>query len=155
MHHGIDSCKAAKLLRLPAVESMIVDSAVSYTNAFSCALQQHSVATCFCTGVKLHQHHSTVVTLSQMEPSSALQSFLMRSDHITAMSTWCLTMTQQLSMSAWPSSQTSSEGASQVCSLLDLPEFVTVCCFCIIVGHTVTGIAAQLLPLEGRQVQDS
>ena len=150
MHHGLIAAKsqAAMLLRLPAVQSMTVDSAVSYINAFSCALQQPSTASCFCIGVKVHLHLSTAVTCSEMEVLSALQSCLTRSDHITAMSTWCLTMTQQLSMSAWPSSQTSSEGASQVCSLHDLPEFVTVCCVCIIVGHTLTGIAEQLLPLR-------
>lgn len=148
------------LLRLPAVQPMTVNSAVSYINAFSCALQQHPVATFFCIYVKVHHHHSTAVNLSEMEPLSALQSFLMPSVHTTAMSTWCLTMTQQLSMSAWPSSQTSSVGASQVCSLLHLPDSVTVCCVCIIVGRTVTGIADRLLPPivihdAYRQVQDS
>ena len=153
------------LLRLSAIHFMTLNSAVSYiielcfaAAVLSCALQQYSVATCFC--VKVHHHHSTAVNLSEMEPLSALQSFLMRSGHTTAMSTWCLTMTQQLSMSAWPSSPTSSVGASQVCSLLHLPDFVAVCCFCIIVGHTFTGIADQLLPLQVihdayRQVQDS
>ncbi len=139
--------QAAMLLRLPAVLSMTLDSAVSYINANSCALQQHSVATCFCIGVKVHHHHSTAVNLSEMKLFSALQSFLMLSDHTTAMSTWCLTMTQQLSMSAWPSSQTSSVGASQVCSLLHLRDFFIVCCFCIILGQTVTGRAKQILPL--------
>lgn len=118
------------------------------------------------SAVRLQQHCNLLLLWSQGAlPSQhcceivrdgmllSLQSFLMRSDHTTAMSTWCLTMTQQLSMSAWPSSPTSSVGASQVCSLFHLPNFVTVCCFCIIVGHTVTGIADQLLPDESFMMQ--
>ncbi len=140
MHCGINSCKVTGSNAAAAVSSPVHDtgSAVSHIIAFSCALQRPSVATCFCIGVKVHHHHSTAINLSEMEPLSALQSFPMRSDHTIAMSTWCLTMTQQLSMSAWPSSQTSSAGASQVCSLLHLCDFFIVCCSCIILGQTVT-----------------
>ena len=54
--------------------------------------------------------------LLNLDTRRCLQSFLMLNACTTATSTWCLTMTQQQSMSAWPSCPTSSVAVSQVCA---------------------------------------